>query len=820
MKSLLVIFILGLYVLFPSPAEAQNLTPTETPSNANDSTLVVEKKSYKTAEITYEIENTNREIKDSQKKIESHENLARIDTSFTALSNLLDQEFENFQSYDIKNLSKFFLINTKRVWSTYKSQLDDWNGELSNRINDLMDISEKIKRKESLWNETSGKSEANLLPDELHSRIKEILEKLGEQENDLFLAVKKIAELDSRILDKMIEVDEQVELINELQNHYKVRLLKATEAPIWRLQLSGSFEGSLKDRLQKAWYENTKSLKDSYPIFKGYLSEFISWIIFIIVALIGLRYLYFKQNPSKRFSAENDINELTIRHTGISALYLFLFVFFLLFKNLPLALSGFVNLVMLVTTYFLLQPYLRKYGKRLILIFIPLLVANMGEIVFWYLGSYAQLYLLFEASLGILLLLYFFSFGYNANVRSGFRYRSIVNLLRYPVFVLYAISFLVNLFGYQNLGVFLLKVATQLSYSIIIIIGAWEVAKSILFVLFNILTRFENHNSYEYLPILEKRLNLIVTLFFALIGFHIFLVTLEIDTTFYDNLRQFLNTERQIGNFVFTYLSIYQFVLIILITWALVTIIKVIFNEGNFKRTQRLRGVPAAISITLRLAIALGGFLFAMSVAGMDLTKISIMLGAFSVGIGFGLQNIVNNFISGLILIYERPIQVGDTIEINTLMGEVKKIGIRSSKVRTYDGAEVVVPNSILVSDQLINWTLSDNKRRIEIIVGVKYGSDPKQIIDLLKQVASENELVAQFPEPVVLFNEFADSSLNFRLLCWVLFENGVKVKSDLSIAIDQVFKEHDIEIPFPQLDLHVKDTPELETEENLKETD
>jgi small-conductance mechanosensitive channel len=152
---------------------------------------------------------------------------------------------------------------------------------------------------------------------------------------------------------------------------------------------------------------------------------------------------------------------------------------------------------------------------------------------------------------------------------------------------------------------------------------------------------------------------------------------------------------------------------------------------------------------------------------------------------------------------------VGDTIEINSLLGEVKSIGIRSSNVRTYEGAEVIVPNSVLVSDQLINWTLSDDKRRIEVVVGVKYGTDPGTVIQILKQVADAHPLVAKDPEPRVLFTEFADSSLNFRLLCWVLFENGIQTKSDLSVAVDHAFKENGIEIPFPQLDLHVIDNSE-----------
>ena len=304
---------------------------------------------------------------------------------------------------------------------------------------------------------------------------------------------------------------------------------------------------------------------------------------------------------------------------------------------------------------------------------------------------------------------------------------------------------------------------------------------------------------------------LFITLFFTYIMFNGMLRIVELDTPFSEMLSHFLNDERSIGSFVYTYGAIFHFILIMLIAWGLSSIVKIIFDEGNYKKSYRMRGVPAAISTTLRLIIGLTGFFLALSGAGIDLTKISILFGAFGVGIGFGLQNIVNNFISGLILIYERPIQSGDTIEINTLMGEVKDIGIRSSKVRTFDGAEVVVPNSMLVSDQLINWTLSDDRRRIEIIVGVKYGTDPQKVIDILKNVALNHELVSKDPEPRVLFNEFADSSLNFRLLVWVLFEHGIQTKSDLSVAIDRAFKENGIEIPFPQLDLHVIDTPSVE---------
>ena len=200
------------------------------------------------------------------------------------------------------------------------------------------------------------------------------------------------------------------------------------------------------------------------------------------------------------------------------------------------------------------------------------------------------------------------------------------------------------------------------------------------------------------------------------------------------------------------------------------------------------------------------------------MNSLSIILGALGVGIGFGLQNVVNNYISGLILIYERPIQQGDTVEVDNLFGEVVNIGIRSSNVRTFDGAEVIIPNANMTNNKLINWTLSDKHRRLDIRIGVSYGSDPNQVIDILTEVANQHPLVVNMPPPNVLFDEFGDSSLNFRLLCWVLFTDGIQTKSEIGVSVFEAFAKAGIEIPFPQIDLHVKDIPSKIATEKQKQ--
>lgn len=228
--------------------------------------------------------------------------------------------------------------------------------------------------------------------------------------------------------------------------------------------------------------------------------------------------------------------------------------------------------------------------------------------------------------------------------------------------------------------------------------------------------------------------------------------------------------------------------------------VRFVLDEEIYPRLSLAHGVPYAISSLVHYAILLGGFLLALTGMGLDLNKFTVLGGALGVGIGFGLQTIVNNFVSGLILLFERPVQIGDTIQVGDVTGDVKRIGIRSSTIRTWSGAEVIVPNSTLVSERVTNWTLSDRSRRFEFEVGVAYGTRPEAVIALMVEVAKKHPEVLVHPEPIALFVRFGDSSLDFELRAWV--GDGVRlalVKSDVAVALTQAFETAGIEIPFPQ---------------------
>jgi len=246
------------------------------------------------------------------------------------------------------------------------------------------------------------------------------------------------------------------------------------------------------------------------------------------------------------------------------------------------------------------------------------------------------------------------------------------------------------------------------------------------------------------------------------------------------------------------------FIVVIWLSIKLSQLTRFLLDEDVLPRLDLPKGVPATISKTSTYLMVTIGCVIAVIAAGLDLSRLTIVIGALGVGIGFGLQNAVNNFVSGLILLFGRPINVGDKIEIGNVSGVVKDIGIRATVVQTWQGAEVIVPNATLISDNLINWTLSDDRRRMEIPVGVAYGSPTEKVIELLTEVARAHDEVLEDPEPKAIFTGFGDSALDFELRAWTRGD-FVATASDLRVGIDQTLAEHGIEIPFPQRDLHLR---------------
>ena len=279
----------------------------------------------------------------------------------------------------------------------------------------------------------------------------------------------------------------------------------------------------------------------------------------------------------------------------------------------------------------------------------------------------------------------------------------------------------------------------------------------------------------------------------------------RIDAPISDAVQRAVSWRARMGSLDLSLGDVLAFAITLWIAVLLGRLVGFVLNEGL--KTRGLgRGVHTAISRTASYAVVAAGTVVAVLASGTELTRLTVLIGTLGVGIGFGLQDVVNNFVSGLILLYERPVQVGDVIEVGDVSGTVTRIGIRSSTVATEQGSEVVVPNSHLISNEVTNWTLSDKRRRTDIDVAVAETASPERVGEVLLQVAGAHPEVLKAPEPLALFAGFGNSALNFQLQIWTPEEIRDRVASELRTAISRVLGEAGID--YPQNEVHLASMP------------
>ena len=248
---------------------------------------------------------------------------------------------------------------------------------------------------------------------------------------------------------------------------------------------------------------------------------------------------------------------------------------------------------------------------------------------------------------------------------------------------------------------------------------------------------------------------------------------------------------------------IYSF-LILLFTHMFVKIWRTTILKKMLANSGMAKGIQETVSTITSYSFWVFGTIIALNAVGISTTSLTVAFGALGIGLGFGLQNIFNNFISGLILLFERPIQVGDWIEINGIWGNVEKINVRSTVVKSVDNAALIVPNSEFISGRLTNWSFKDPKIRRNITIGVAYGSDIYKVKEILLDIANNHRNVYQKPAPDVVFSDFGDNALIFELRIWVHVDFSLSTRTDIRFEIDRRFKEENIIIPFPQRDVHI----------------
>lgn len=786
------------------------LSQTEASEQAVDTAAAEAPKAIPTQDLIQKIEETVQETKVIGRKIEVNDDVVSLDTLFPEYVKFLQQQLKLTDNFIKSNPNRQKINNQIKKWNGFNEHLTQWESQLNEYEERNIKLLERVKISEQIWKLTYENIGDQNIPKEVARRVKETYDDISGLNKQIVSKNNDYLILESRINKQKVDISVAIEQLEKLKESEIYGLFYLRHEPLWKSDFGDLSKQSDQAERGTEFDQNiTESIKyakyNSSRIFR-YLF-YVALFVFLIRWIRGIFEKYPYDDPDKNLIKARDTmvkqSMQVIIFTSLLGLTYFL-------ENRPTLLNDILHLLILLASIPLVRPFMRDSFKNILYFVILIFIMDTVKTYIWFSSLQYRLYLMLEAVL-VILLLYWYGFRNMRALNFKEHFFGALLLGLAPLFQLIAlISIVSNVLGYTNLTDLTLKISAKtgvyavISYALFLVLGGISIG-----IIHNHYESREMGDSSQKKVIERKSINInrfIVVVFW----FMIFLSIIDMLTPLNQYLIDILTEPYVFGSITITVGDILTFLLILTISFMVTSMVSFFIDSGQFKsRYIKLpKGIPAAISLVIRYFIIAAGIILALSSLGVDLSKFNLMAGALGLGIGFGLQNVISNFVSGLILVFERPILVGDTVEVNNLMGTVKRIGVRSSNISTFDGAEVVVPNSNLISNDLINWTLSSNLKRNEILIGVAYGTDLNLVLKILRDTVDSHEDVLKDPKPQALFSDFGDSSLNFRLRFWVPFELGLTSKSDVSVALYNAFAEHGIEIPFPQRDIHIKTIP------------
>jgi small-conductance mechanosensitive channel len=640
------------------------------------------------------------------------------------------------------------------------------------------------------------REEATNVPEALNDRVTDIIGGAQELEMRAGDKLNRVIELQNSAMAVRNLITPIEDRIDSYGRTHQTRLFEQNAAPIWKLT---------SEHISQSSQRTSRNLIGSLR------RDFLSWVETSEASIGGhfllLPLLLFVLFRLRRLTKETPRDALA--RPAASSILIWMLIGVVVYAGAPAAVRLVYVLIAMLMAGVLLVNFLPKSMRS-------------GVIAFLAIALVEQLFSGFHITEHLPRLTYLIlSIAFIALALLGRRPNTLASLITlgaprplvvgtlWVAIALASLSVLTNLIGYVHLTELLLG-GTLSSIAVFLVLFAGLASISEIIEATLSLPVLDNVRS-----IAANRYRLKRALHRPLVLLSLFLWTwatargFGIDGVLITALSNIFLAEVSIGQVTLSLRGIFVFVLAVWLAVWTSRIVRALLNQDLLPRMDLPRGIPNTISMTAHYSIIMIGLLLGVGFMGIDLSSLAFVVGALGVGIGFGLQNVVNNFVSGLILIFEAPIQIGDTVEVGTLMGKVVQIGIRTSRVRTFGGSEVIVPNGDLVSNQVVNWTLSDRRRRLELSVGVAYGTDPTQVTELLKRIFEADEDVLDDPAPIIVFEAFGDSSLNFRMLVWIAdFDNGFSMTHRLNTAINAALAEAGITIPFPQRDLHVTALP------------
>jgi len=773
---------------------------------------------YSVTEVPKKIEKVTVYLNNLASIVTPASEIVKIETTYVDFNESMK---ELRSEADLDKLAEQFsrkLKDLEQRWGAKHQQILEWQKIIEERSTQLNKEKTTFEIIQAIWKRTYDKAKNEKAPKNLLESIRNIQKELNLKGKVLIKRSNTLLSYQSRIAEVNIELGNIVVKLDDALNLRRTETFSRNAPPLWAIVIESPDTVSLTNQVEDIWVLYKRSVSEFIETESDRLIYDLLLLIFFFLFVFGLK--YFSRTIESEDNAVKFAKKLLDRPVAVSFL-IFLIFSSLFYTDAPDVLISLFKIAMLI-------PLLRILSH----IISPVLKAPLYGLSILYVLNQFQKIAIIDSFLGrlILLLLTIFAIaGLIWIIKKKVFEESTENkkVLGFVLFgnraALTMIGFALfgNILGYVSLADLLVSGTLNIIYIAILLITGVAVLNALI-ILFLQTKPAQKLRVVQYQ---REKIQLTSRKIIRLGAIVLWLAVVLNSYNIYEPvlvwLLETLSRKWEIGSFS---IAIENVLIFIFSIWAAVIVSRTVrfFLEGDILPRLKLpRGVPGAISSLTTYSILILGIIIALFGIGLDLSKLTILVGALGVGIGFGMQDLVNNFISGLILIFERPIQVGDAVSVTDISGRVKSIGIRSSIIRNWSGAEIIVPNGHLISNKLTNWTMTDQLRRIEIIVGVMYGSDVDKVMEILLKCATENQKILTRPAAYVLFQDFAESYLEFELRCWTSnYTDWIEIRSDLRVAINNSFEKEGIVIPFPQRDLHIitdRTKEQTDKDENIR---
>jgi small-conductance mechanosensitive channel len=777
-------------------AQSPEETPTEEVPSAEAIAL---------SEMARSVERANRELREFRNSLTPAAAVVeipeRLSQSIDAIEDLTAiHDPDGLEGYSLRRLDVL-----RQRWSRQKSQFDDWQTTMQGRIQKLEAERMQLREMSGVWEKTTANAVEKGIPGTLLEQITAVNTTIGQVSVELERRIASVLLLQGRVSETVNEITVALEQIDAARALARQRIFLPDSPPLWETLTSGGRRISIVDQIRDTWRQDTTQLREFVQQYR--MQMVAHGLVFLI--LVGVMVVIRQRSRRWEIDEEDQALKASVRvfeRPVAAAMIVALLNTRLFYPEAPIVVFE-LNLLLALAPLLRLLPRLIYRNMRPAIYGLGVLFA-LHQTHSLAVDDTLLQRLLLQLVTGLTLVgvIWVVRPGGAATAHeSGRWWRATIVLGRLATIPL-AVSFAANLWGSLALAELLTRATLKSIYGAVVLFAAVLVLGGLATVAMRSSATSQLRSINRHGDLIKRRTYTILRLVAVIVWVTGTLTFYKLTDPAVEGLSTMLSRRWTIGQIDISLGDIFSLVISIWLAVLISRFLRFILEEDVLPRVSLPRGVAPTLLMLLNYAILGIGIILGFAAAGIQMTQFALVAGALGVGIGFGLQNVVNNFISGLILVFERPIKVGDTIEVGQLIGEVRRIGMRSSTVRTYSGAEVIVPNGNLISSEVVNWTLSDRLRRIELPVGVAYGTDPEKVIELLIQAATAHKDTLRFPEPRALFLGFGESSLDFELRFWTSnFDFWREVASDVTVAINATLRDAEIEIPFPQRDLHLR---------------